>query len=213
MADIVKYLFKSFILLRDLVGYLIPGLAFLALVDLPTASGFVTSNPSWLAVIAVLLVAYAAAQVLASAGYTLLRKLRPNPDSKAVQANRQKELAYFSTAFPDIFIQSSREETVRLMRIGLAVALFFAGVFHLILFAIDAIHGYETADALSPLFWIICLIVGVLLYRNSVADDNHFREIEIAAIEAARMMEDAAARNAGGGATEADAPRRRRRRS
>lgn len=213
MTDIVKYLFKSFILLRDLVGYLIPGLAFLALLDPSAASDFVASNPSWLAVIAVLLMAYAAAQVLAGAGYALLRKLRPDRDPEAVRARRQKELAYFSTAFPDVFIQSSREETVHLMRICLSVALFFAGAFHLVLFAIDVTLGYETVDAFSLLFWITCLIAGALLYWNSVKGHDHFREIETAAVEAARMMEDAAARNAGGGATDADKPRRRRHRS
>ncbi len=213
MADIVKYLFKSFILLRDLVGYLIPGLAFLALLDPSTASDFVASNPSWLAVIAVLLLAYAAAQVLAGAGYALLRKLRPIHEPETLRAKRYKEFIYFSTAYPDIFIQSNREETVHMMRIGLSVALFFAGAFHLILFAVDVILGYETANVLSLLFWIACLIAGALLYWNCLEGDDYFRRIETAAIEAARMMEDAAARNAGGGATAANAPRRRRRRS
>ncbi len=75
------------------------------------------------------------------------------------------------------------------------------------------ILGYETADPLSLLFWIVCLIAGALLYWNCLEGDDYFRRIETAAVEAARMMEDAAARNAGGGAADADAPRRRRRRS
>jgi hypothetical protein len=215
MADIVKYLFKSFILLRDLVGYLIPGLAFLALLDPSTAWDFVTSNPSWLEVIAVLLVAYAAAQVLAGAGYTLLRTLHPSPvvEDETVRGRRYKEFIYYSTAYPDVFIQSNREETVHMMRIGLSVALFFAGAFHLILFAIDLTLGYETAGLLSLLFWIVCVIAGALLYWNCFEGDDYFRKIEKAAVEAARMMEAAAARNAGGGATEADKPRRRRNRA
>jgi hypothetical protein len=91
MTDIFKYLLKTFVLLRDLVGYLIPGLVFLALLDIDRAWTLANANPGWILLAAVLLASYVLAQLLAAAGYALMnrphgpRELHPTKESEAAK--------------------------------------------------------------------------------------------------------------------------------
>jgi hypothetical protein len=202
MAEILNYLFKSFVLLRDLVGYLIPGLAFLALLEPGRDLDFVASNPGWVPLSAVLLAGYGAAQVLAAAGYAAMRNLHRVDESDEDRAVRYMEVTYYSAAYPDMFIQSGREETMHLMRIGLSVALIFAGALHLVLIGIALFHAGQSVELLSLLAWIVCPVAGALLYWNCFEGDDYFRKMEKAAVEASRWAEAAGVVKAHVGAIE-----------
>ena len=193
MTDIVKYLFKTFALLRDLVGYLIPGLVFLALLDPHGAWAFANTSPGWILAAAVLLASYAAAQLLAAAGYALLNLFHPEGSAadRETSAASRKDRFYYSTYYPDIFIEANRQDTIHLMRIAMSVALVLAGTLQLFLSLYAWFRGHLMgSEFLLPfLSWTACLIAGVLLFLNARSGDAHIRETAQAALEAAKMAE------------------------
>jgi drug/metabolite transporter (DMT)-like permease len=199
MTDIFKYLLKTFVLLRDLVGYLIPGLVFLALLDIDRAWTLANAKPGWILLAAILLASYVVAQLLAAAGYALLKlphappELHPTKESEAEkdQARRTslKEKLYYSTYYPDIFIEANRQDTVHLMRIAASMALMLAGAIQLFLAIFAWVWSGEHLTALPLLFWVACIVAGLLLFLNSRAGDPHNRELALAAVEAAKMAE------------------------
>ena len=199
MTDIFKYLLKSFVLLRDLVGYLIPGLVFLALLDIDRAWTLANAKPGWILLAAVLLASYVLAQLLAAAGYALIGWLQgapePHPKKESEDARNEarkaalKEKLYYSTYYPDIFIEASRQDTVHLMRIATSMALVLAGTIQLFLAVFAWASSGEHLTALTLIFWIACIIAGLLLFLNSRAGDPHNRELALAAVEAAKMAE------------------------
>jgi len=198
MTDIVKYLFKSFVLVRDLFGYLIPGLAFFALLVPEQAWALANANPGWIVLAAVLLAAYATAQLLAACGYALLRKLSGRKEPKTdeekrkaqeAETNRLKETYYYATYYPDIFIETSRQDTVHLMRIATSMALVLAGLEQIFLMTITWMRHDEPASLLSIIFWFVCLAAGLLLFFHIRRDDPHHKVTADAALEAAKLAE------------------------
>jgi len=206
MADIFKYLLKSFVLLRDLIGYLIPGLVFFALLAPEKAWALTNADPGWTVLAAILLASYATAQLLAALGYALLRwspkkssgkkeELTQDEKGRAEAAERAAEIAhlketyYYSTYYPDIFIETSRQDTVHLMRIATSMALVLAGLAQLFLIAIAFAQNQQAVDLLSVLFWIVCVAAGVFLFVHIRRDDPHHRLTAAGALEAARLAE------------------------
>jgi hypothetical protein len=112
MTDIFKYLLKTFVLLRDLVGYLIPGLVFLALLDIDRAWTLANAKPGWTLLAAILIASYVLAQLLAAAGYALMDRLHGKPaappEATAERSGHLKEKLYYATYYPDIFIEANR---------------------------------------------------------------------------------------------------------
>jgi hypothetical protein len=193
MTDIFKYLLKSFILLRDLVGYLIPGLVFLALLDIDRAWTLANTKPGWILLCAILLASYVIAQLLAAAGYALMNRLpgRPaTPQETAMERRTHlKEKLYYATYYPDVFIEANRQETVHLMRIATSMALVVAGAIQLFLALFAWTESGEHLYLLPLLFWTACIVAGLLLFLNSRAGDQHHRELALASVEAAKMAE------------------------
>ena len=193
MTDIFKYLLKTFVLLRDLVGYLIPGLVFLALLDIDRAWTLANAKPGWTLLAAILLASYVLAQLLAAAGYALMNRLHGKPaaapETPAERFTRLKEKLYYATYYPDIFIEANRQDTVHLMRIATSMALVLAGAIQLFLAIFAWASSGEHLTALPLIFWVACIVAGLLLFLNSRAGDPHNRELASAAVEAAKMAE------------------------
>jgi len=193
MTDIFKYLLKSFVLLRDLVGYLIPGLVFLALIDPDRFWTLAGSNPGWIFVAVVLLASYVIAQLLAAVGYALLNLHfgKPKGDSPETRLAALKDKLYYATYYPDVFIEANRQDTVHLMRIATSMALVLAGTTQIFLIFYGRIrtHGEEPVFLLPLVSWTICVIAGILLFLNSRSGDAHNRETMLAAVAAAKDAE------------------------
>jgi hypothetical protein len=193
MTDIFKYLLKTFVLLRDLVGYLIPGLVFLALLDIDRAWTLANAKPGWILLAAILLASYVLAQLLAAAGYALMNRLHGKPaaapETPAERFTHLKEKLYYATYYPDIFIEANRQDTVHLMRIATSMALVLAGAIQLFLAVFAWATSGEHLYPLTLFFWTACIVAGLLLFLNSRAGDPHNRELALAAVEAAKMAE------------------------
>ncbi|MGH6872035.1 MAG: hypothetical protein ACREHE_11070 [Rhizomicrobium sp.] len=67
-VEIVKYLLKSFVLLRDIFGYMLPGTIFAALIFFDQSWKFLNSNPPWLLILAALTACYMAGNALYALG-------------------------------------------------------------------------------------------------------------------------------------------------
>jgi drug/metabolite transporter (DMT)-like permease len=69
------------------------------------------------------------------------------------------------------------------------MAFVLAGVIQLFLAVFAWLRFGEPLSLLPLLFWIGCIVAGLLLFLNSRAGDPHNRELALAAVEAAKMAE------------------------
>ncbi|MBV8535841.1 MAG: hypothetical protein JO128_09625 [Alphaproteobacteria bacterium] len=127
MWKLLGSLVSSFLLLRDLFGYLIPGLVFAAMIvpsffDLATkAHDALPDIDRWWWLVILLVACYVAGHILVALGFMVysvvdgLRGRRPPGD--------EAELQYFRYLYPHLFIDADRRATVLIFRVGLPVAL------------------------------------------------------------------------------------------
>jgi hypothetical protein len=165
---------NSFILLRDVFGYLIPGAVCVGLLTIgyPALSNVNgKSVPAWVAVAIIIGVCYAVGQVLVGLGYQLysvVDRLRRDPSQAATAA----DIAYYKFVYPSLFRDSDRRDTINIMRIGLAVALLV------------------TAHVLVSPLSIAAYAVGAFLIYNGYTGQNHVRSYVTSMVEAAKKAEE-----------------------
>jgi hypothetical protein len=139
MWNFLGSLIKSFLLLRDFFGYVIPGFVLLVIVvrcvgevDLSHLP-LVADSISVTAVIAIT-ASYIIGHVLAAVGYSLYdwfdqgRQTLKNPKQPSSPAPTDANVLYYRYLYPSMFIEADRRETLSILRVGLAVA-FIAGGF------------------------------------------------------------------------------------
>jgi hypothetical protein len=165
---------KTFLLLRDVFGYLLPGAVALGSVVYVYGFSWATKSwpggPDWLAVVAAVIGCYVAGHLLVAIGYIIydaIDKLRAPQKPAALEA----ELLYYRYLYPDLFIERDRRGTINILRIGVSVALL--------------------ADTwlLSPPLSYGALIVGLLLLYNGYTGRQHLGAIGAATVAAGRKAE------------------------
>lgn len=143
MEKLLASLIGSFLLLRDLFGYLIPGALFTAMM---LASFRLPLLPQLLWVISFPIAAYAAGHILVALGYAVLGIVRalvsqaPKTDAADTNGSQKKkgaaakatrpaegatdtEYLFYRHLYPQLFIDADRRETLTILRIGLGMAL------------------------------------------------------------------------------------------
>jgi len=174
MWKLLGSLVSSFLLLRDLFGYLIPGLVFAALIvasfDVATwVPAVVRDLDRWWGLVILLIACYVAGHILVAIGFTVYAMVdrlcgrRPPGD--------EAELQYFRYVYPHLFVDTDRRATVLILRVGLPVAL-LAGPWWL---------SGET----GPLKYIIAAIGAFMLY-NGYRGVLHVARHRAATIQAAQ---------------------------
>src|SRR5258708_23867021 len=142
---------NSFLLLRDIFGYAVPGAVVvgMAAYRYPAISPLKwASFPPWFLVVIVIGLCYISGQVSVSLGCTLfgltdkiLKRLPLRPDAS--------DLLYYRYLYPPLFSERDRRDTINVMRIGLGISLVIA------------------AWVSEFPIWIADLVIGVfLLYKG-----------------------------------------------
>lgn len=195
MASLLGNLVRSFLLLRDLFGYLIPGLVFVAsAVFYIFPEWFASKSPlaiatrasdaikNWPILIALIIGAYVAGHCLVAIGYTLYDmpgfvrgrcKKLPAAEQKAKDeqaAAARKDLLFYRYAYPALFIERDRRDTINILRIGLAVVLVIGWI----------VWPY-------PYNWIT-LGVGLLMVWNGWTGSKHVGDETVDAVAAGKAL-------------------------
>jgi hypothetical protein len=186
---LVSELTRTFLLVRDAVGYVVPGSLAVMLVARPLFGPLVARGVPWAILVGgFLLLAYAAGQVGAVLAYAIpdvlaaLRKDNAEPmptkqtpeERRAAVEQRAIEALQYRHLYPDLFVETDRRATVGLMRRGLGTVL--------LALAVPAVlSGHARGAALSA-------ALGLFMWwnaRNGAADAalyNHY------AVEAAKRL-------------------------
>jgi len=188
MWALLGNLVRSFLLLRDLFGYLIPGLVFVASAiyemfpdrfahKSPLVIAHLGSDAikNWPILITLVIGAYVAGHCLVAIGYTIYelagKALRIKPSLPAdAQAAVRKDLLFYRFGYPDLFIERDRRSTINILRIGLAVVLI--------------VDWFVWP---SPYKWIV-LAVGLLMLWNGWTGSKHVGDETIDALAAAKDL-------------------------
>src|SRR5580765_7588753 len=131
MWSVVGGLVSTFVLIRDLFAYLIPGAVLFGATVLsgllqPIVSAYSARfaflpRPEWLKVVAVLAICYVLGHVLVALGYFVISLFRLDPpvDDTAL---------YQRYRYPSLFIELDRRGIIADFRFGLGVSLLLSGV-------------------------------------------------------------------------------------
>lgn len=145
MWSLLRSLVSTFLLLRDLLGYLIPGTLFTGMIaisvgktDLQTYTlARLPALPDWAWGVVFFVLSYIAGHVLVAAGYAILglpkrwcdRTLSPEERRKKKDAAAEKEATEeaeyicYRHLYPHIAIDLDRRRTIHVLRIGFPIAL------------------------------------------------------------------------------------------
>lgn len=160
MWDLLGSVSRTFLLLRDAFGYLIPGTVLLGSIVYAYGFGWAQKSwpggPEWLAVVAAIIGCYVTGHVLVIVGYTIYdiigKLLGSRPPAGAAS---EADLLFYRYVYPDLFIERDRRATINILRIGLAVALLADGWL------------------LSPPLSYGTLVVGLLVLWNGYTGQRH----------------------------------------
>jgi hypothetical protein len=189
-ADVVKELMDSFLLLRDIFGYALPGAAFLAigvlsgrlqLAELQNLLGGY-KPPAWAVTGVGIAACYTIGHMLAAIAYlpidlkkTWLQWTKPELLPAQPTEINATDL-YLQHYYPDLFQSMVRRETMTLLTFSLCAALFF---------------GWLVFWRLHPTFGQIVFWGAVLLIIDNVTGMSHLRRVRRASQEAgARIKAD-----------------------
>lgn len=193
MWELLQTSVKGFLSPRALFGYLIPGIAFMALastrfVSLATWRSFLADpgKSFWLVVALLLALSYLVGQVLVAIGYTLYgtagamagairfkkRTSAPGEEQKGFSAVVDE--MYYRYLYPSMFIEADRRATTNIMRINLAVGL-LTGAFFIL---------HE-----SPMAFRVVFGVGLFLAFNGYTGMVHVSWFTRSAVQAAARLE------------------------
>lgn len=139
MWSLLSSLISTFLLLRDLFGYAIPGAVLLAISDRyehPDLSKVPLINDSiWIKLVVAVTAAYVVGHVLAAIGYSFYQAVdsfrgwwkglneEERKEAEAKQVESKISALYFRYLYPSMFIEADRRETLTILRVALSVAL------------------------------------------------------------------------------------------
>jgi hypothetical protein len=131
MWDFLGSVARTFLLFRDVFGYVIPGALLIGSAAYGKKLGTLTqswSGDNWLVIVIVLVACYVAGQILVSIGYLVLfdfwKLFQPrDKELEKIHAKKDADLLFYRYVYPDLFIERDRRDTIDILRIGLAVAL------------------------------------------------------------------------------------------
>jgi hypothetical protein len=196
MWKLLASVVSSFLLLRDLFGYLIPGAVFLAALALFPPAGAeairipgraLADVPYWIAVIAAM---YVAGQILVAIGYFLYFVAGPfiawrwplRPAERTRQRRHQEQLetdlVYYRYVYPAMFNDRDRRATINILRIGLATAFLIA----------CWLLPLQLQILGAPLRYV-AFFIGLLLLYNGYTGGKHVYEYTVWTVAAARKAE------------------------
>lgn len=185
MWKFLGMLVGSFLLLRDFFGYLIPGLAFVALVSpllFPTDPVAATiASPDWLPIIALVIAGYLAGHVLAAIGYKIFDLVDGRLHAPATVDWKP---LYYRYLYPQIFTERDRQDTIHILRIGLAVGLLLGCAVNLG----ANLHDGAT-DLAMWLLWGGGMLAGLFMLINAHGNNRHHTALGQATVAAAEHAE------------------------
>jgi hypothetical protein len=133
MWSLLGSLISSFLLLRDLFGYAIPGAALLGItgyLEVPDYSKLPFVNePVWLQAVIGTTASYVVGHVLAAIGYLpfdikiWIDRWRFGAAQRTERNQKVVDQLYKRYLYPSMFIEADRRETLTILRICLSVAL------------------------------------------------------------------------------------------
>jgi hypothetical protein len=191
MWSLLGSLISSFLLLRDLFGYAIPGAVLVAIATYPELSDPnrlqlpLANEPTWFKLIVAVTGAYVIGQVLATIGYTLYtnKKVQSLLNWITVRYNGQipaqpdptmdVDALYFRYLYPSIFLEVDRRDTLTILRVALSIA-----------FVLSA-----CLPNVVVLLRIAFLLIGLFMFWNGYMSRGIAANYRKATVEAARKAE------------------------
>lgn len=172
MWKLLDSVINSFLLLRDIFGYLVPGAVF---VGLMARSYHLSANlpsivPSWFMVAIAIGFCYVVGQVLVSVGFTAYtwtdKILGKDPKQPA-----DADLIYYRYVYPSLLVERDRRDVINVMRVGLGV-------------------GLTIAAWLFPFpLRITTLVVSLFVLWNGYTGRNHVFGYGVSTVEAGQRAE------------------------
>jgi hypothetical protein len=185
-------LVSSFLLLRDFFCYLIPGLAFVALVSpvlfIPNPIASVIASPDWLPCIALVLAGYLSGHILAAIGYMVFDLIDKTAKARRAGPTKMQSAGptvdwrplYYRYLYPQLFTEADRRDTIHILRIALGVGLFLGCAVRLGFTFHEAVK-----DTLVWALWIVGIIVGLFMLINAHKGNKHLKAFGEATVDAA----------------------------
>ena len=177
-SDLLADFIRGFIFLRDVFGYILPGLVFLLIGvcsgHVPGFEGFQkicdAGLPIWMAVLLVLIFCYVTGHFLIATVYCIpdairLFKKQTSPDPEA------SDLLRYRSKYPDIFIELDRRSILALLRNGLAGSV---------------ILGLAVFYWLYPYPRFLMAAAGAIMLFNASGADRHIRQMRKITLRAAQ---------------------------
>lgn len=184
-------LVSGFLLLRDFFGYLIPGLAFVALISpllfTPDPVAATIASPDWLPIIALVIAAYLAGHVLAALGYMafdLIDWLLAKMPKRSGELVVDWKPLYYRYIYPQIFTEADRRDTIHILRIALGVGLLLGCGANLVMALLAGVTEMPILIA-----WGIGILAGLLMLINAHGGNRHLKALGKATLEAAEHAE------------------------
>lgn len=174
-------LVRTFVLLRDIVGYGVPGalLVFLVVhvrgpqILAPLHAGM----PWWVVVPTVATLAYVAGHFAVSVGYELEERLSGWHKSEAQASD--VEAAPYRALYPELFVEADRRAIIATMRLGLAGSLLLAEIPYLL----GGLGASNVQRALA-----LC-VAGLFMLRAGHAGRKHASALRATSVEAAKTKQ------------------------
>jgi hypothetical protein len=164
MWDLLGSVIRTFLMLRDLFGYVIPGGVLLASLNYAYGLDLAAKNhwpggPTWLALLLLLVACYIAGHVLAAITFTfyscIVDPIVQKICGKKIKTAEPSDVLFYSYVYPALFVEHDRRDTLMILRacVGLALLPDFwilsyplnvlAGIAGVIMFA----SGYDSLRA------------------------------------------------------------------
>jgi hypothetical protein len=208
-------LLKTFVFIRDVFGYFIPGLSFLALAYYDRLNPLLAGKADTLQILAVVVAAYCLGQILVALGYRLIDttsfawtvwRTGSTADQNAL-ARAQKETPTASSAE---VAARMKKRTIDATADQLFYRYRFPGIFverdrqdtihitriglAMALIAASLMHRYGVGPAHkdgATLLWLAAFATGVAILYNSYSNQSHHAVMDKASIAAAKKADDA----------------------
>ena len=188
-ADVVNQLVNSFLVLRDIFGYALPGLVFLGIGVLSRRMSLQTIHdllipydPPWWARAALLVAAaYAIGHILAAIAYfridmwKMYLSWRKSPTLAQHPTEVHAEDLYYRHYYPDLYAERNRRETISVLSFSMVAALFLGWV------------------VFCWLQLTLCTVVGwsaLILFLDTLTTMSHLKRVRQATLDAGKTIKD-----------------------
>lgn len=131
MWDLLGSVIRTFLLLRDLFGYVIPGGALLGSLayayHLDASVKWSEGRPFWLAVVLLVVACYVVGHLLAAVAFTfyswIIDPLAASLSGKKIETAKTPDVLFYSYVYPALFVEHDRRDTLTILRAGVGLAL------------------------------------------------------------------------------------------